>query len=156
MCPRDARLSPRRVGGHERGALHFRGVRLRSVRGAPAIAAGDGVVSSFFLWKDGSEVSGTYWNELDFEKVGADCHVETNAIHGNPAANHSQSHPALVNPCTTYHTYAYEWTPDAIVWLVDGTEIRRETGATATAYAQNATAMQLRFNVWPGDADVRR
>jgi endo-1,3-1,4-beta-glycanase ExoK len=115
-------------------------------------AAGDGVVSSFFLWKDGSEVSGTYWNELDFEKVGADCHVETNAIHGNPAANHSQSHPALVNPCTTYHTYAYEWTPDAIVWLVDGTEIRRETGATATAYAQNATAMQLRFNVWPGDA----
>ncbi len=115
-------------------------------------AAGDGVVSSFFLWKDGSEVSGTFWNELDFEKVGADCHVETNAIHGNPVMNHSKSHPALVDPCGTYHTYTYEWTPDAIVWLVDGQEIRRETGAIATAYAQNATAMQLRFNVWPGDA----
>ncbi len=115
-------------------------------------AAGDGVVSSFFLWKDGSEVSGTFWNELDFEKVGADCHVETNAIHGNPVMNHSKSHPELVDPCGTYHTYTYEWTPDAIVWLVDGKEIRRETGAIATAYAQNATAMQLRFNVWPGDA----
>lgn len=115
-------------------------------------AVGDGVVSSFFLWKDGSEVSGTFWNELDFEKVGADCHVETNAIFGNPAANHSQKHPALVDPCGTYHTYAYEWTPDAIVWLVDGAEIRRETGATATAFAQNASVMQLRFNVWPGDA----
>src|SRR5262245_35900211 len=43
-------------------------------------AGGDGVVSSFFLWKNGSEVAGTFWNELDFEKVGADCHVETNAI----------------------------------------------------------------------------
>ncbi len=114
-------------------------------------AAGDGVVSSFFLWKDGSEIEGTFWNELDFEKVGADCHVETNAIFGNPPSNHSQSHP-LDNPCETYHTYAYEWTPDAIVWLVDGVEIRRETGPTAAAFAENASGMQLRFNVWPGDA----
>ena len=43
-------------------------------------AEGDGVISSFFLWKDGSEVTGTFWNELDFEKVGADCHIETNNI----------------------------------------------------------------------------
>jgi MYXO-CTERM domain-containing protein len=31
-------------------------------------------------------------------------------------------------------------------------EVRRETGETATAYAENATAgMQIRFNIWPGD-----
>src|SRR6188768_2156939 len=30
-------------------------------------AASDGVISSFFLWKPGSEVAGTFWNELDFE-----------------------------------------------------------------------------------------
>src|SRR3954468_7682115 len=54
------------------------------------LAAGDGVVSSFFLWKDGSEKAGTFWNELDFEKLGADCHVETNAIYGNPNTNHSK------------------------------------------------------------------
>jgi len=37
---------------------------------------------------------------------------------------------------------------------VDGAEIRRETGATATAFADNAatSGMQMRFNVWPGDA----
>jgi hypothetical protein len=114
-------------------------------------AAGDGVVSSFFLWKDGSEKSGVFWNELDFEKVGADCHVETNAIYGNPPANHSQRHD-VADPCGTYHTYTYEWTPEAIVWLIDNVEVRRETGATAAAYAQNAQAMQIRFNVWPGDA----
>jgi len=116
-------------------------------------AAGDGVVGSFFLWKDGSEVSGTFWNELDFEKVGADCHLETNAYFGNPAATHVQKPTLATDLCADYHTYAYEWTPDYISWLVDGVEVRRETGPTATAYAENATTgMQIRFNIWPGDA----
>jgi hypothetical protein len=116
-------------------------------------AAGDGVVSSFFLWKNGSEMAGTFWNELDFEKLGADCHVETNAIYGNPSTNHNQT-ASIADACGGYHTYAYQWTPEAIVWLVDGVEIRRETGATATAFADNASAsgMQVRFNIWPGDA----
>jgi hypothetical protein len=116
-------------------------------------APGDGVVSSFFLWKDGSEKAGTFWNELDFEKLGADCHVQTNPIYGNPSADHGKQHALQLDLCGAYHTYTYEWTPEAIVWLVDGSEIRRETGATAQAYADNATAgMQMHFNVWPGDA----
>jgi endo-1,3-1,4-beta-glycanase ExoK len=116
-------------------------------------AAGDGVVSSFFLWKLGSEVSGTFWNELDIEKVGADCHISTNALYGNPGANHSRSHPPNADFCGAYHTYAYEWTPESIVWFIDGVELRRETGETAMAFADNASAgMQIRLNVWPGDA----
>lgn len=116
-------------------------------------AAGDGVISSFFLWKDGSEKSGTFWNELDFEKVGADCHLETNAFFGNPAVPHPMKQAITVDLCADFHTYVYEWTPEYIAWFVDGTEVRRETGATATAYAENATAgMQIRFNIWPGDA----
>ena len=117
-------------------------------------AAGDGVVSSFFLWKDGSEVSGTFWNELDFEKLNADCHVETNAIYGNPPSNNNEVATISGDPCGGYHVYAYEWTPDAIAWLVDGVEVRRDTGAAATAFADNASSagMQLRFNIWPGDA----
>ena len=116
-------------------------------------AAGDGVVSSFFLWKDGSEISGTFWNELDFEKLGADCHLETNAFFGLPAAVHAQKYTQFTDLCTTFHTYMYEWTPEYIAWFVDGTELRREVGDTAKAYAENATAgMQIRFNVWPGDA----
>ena len=116
-------------------------------------AAGDGVVSSFFLWKNGSEMAGTFWNELDFEKLGADCHVETNAIYGNPSSSHNQR-ASITDACGGYHTYAYEWTSEAIVWSVDGMEIRRETGATAAAFADNASAtgMQVRFNIWPGDA----
>lgn len=116
-------------------------------------AAGDGVVSSFFMWKDGSEKAGTFWNELDFEKLGGDCHVQTNPIYGNPSTDHGKQHALQLDLCGAYHTYTYEWTPEAIVWLVDGTEIRREVGATAQAFAENATAgMQIHFNVWPGDA----
>ena len=115
-------------------------------------AAGDGVVSSFFLWKSGSDAAGAFWNELDFEKVGADCHVQINAIFGALSANHTQTN-AVADACGGYYTYVFEWTPTYISWLVDGAEVRRDTGATATAFAQNATAgMQMHFNIWPGDA----
>jgi len=116
-------------------------------------AAGDGVVSSFFLWKSGSEMTGAYWNELDFEKVGADCHLQTNAIFGAPSTQHSQVNTLSADLCGAYHTYAFEWTPSYISFQVDGMEVRRETGTTAQAFAQNATqGMQMHFNVWPGDA----
>jgi endo-1,3-1,4-beta-glycanase ExoK len=116
-------------------------------------APGDGVVSSFFLWKNGSEMAGVYWNELDFEKVGADCHLQTNALHGSPVGGHEQSHALPSDLCGTYHDYAFEWTPTYIAWAIDGQEIRRDTGETAAAFAQNASAgMTFRFNVWPGNA----
>ncbi len=116
-------------------------------------APGSGVVGSFFLWKDGSEVDGTFWNELDFEALDANCQLKTNAYYGNPAVVHSQTAAVTADPCGGFHTYAYEWTPDYIAWLVDGVEVRRETGDTAAAYRDNtADGMQLRFNIWPGDA----
>jgi endo-1,3-1,4-beta-glycanase ExoK len=116
-------------------------------------AAGDGIISSFFLWKDGSEKSTVFWNELDFEKMGATCQLQTNSIYGLPQSNHEQLPDGLATLCDEYHTYSYEWTPDYIAWAVDGVEVRRETGAAAAAYSENASdGLQMRFNVWPGDA----
>jgi hypothetical protein len=114
---------------------------------------GDGIVSSFFLWKVGSEMEGTFWNELDFEKLWADCVLETNALYGDPEASHSATFESDADLCGQYHTYGYEWTPDYIVWTVDGVEIRRETGETAQVFRDNATqGMRIHFNIWPGDA----
>jgi hypothetical protein len=114
---------------------------------------GDGVVGAYFLWKAGSEVAGTFWNELDFEKIGADCQLESNAFYGNPAAVHAQRHTPATLLCGSYHTFAFEWTPEYLAWFVDGMELRRDTGDAAAAYAENAAAgMQYRFNLWPGDA----
>lgn len=117
------------------------------------MTAGDGVVSAFFLWKEGSEMSGTFWNELDYEKIDADCKLQTNALYGNPSQNHNKQATVSVDLCGGFHVYAYEWTADYIAWSLDGMEIRRETGETAAAYAQNASAgMQIHFNIWPGDS----
>jgi len=117
-------------------------------------APGDGVVSSFFLWKNGSEVAGAYWNEIDFEKVGANCGMTTNARYGTTATSHSQTKTMPGNSCAEYHTYGIDWTPSYIAWSVDGSEFRRDTGDTATAFSQNASAgMAIHFNIWPGNAN---
>ncbi|MEY4548460.1 MAG: hypothetical protein RL685_4655 [Pseudomonadota bacterium] len=116
-------------------------------------AAGDGVISSFFLWKPGSEMPGTFWNELDFEKLGADCRLQTNPLYGLPVADHSRVESVEGDLCAEYHTYTFEWTPSYIAYLVDGVEVRRDGEDVAAAFALNAASgMQMHFNVWPGDA----
>ena len=118
-------------------------------------APGDGVVSSFFLWKDGSS-STTSWNELDYEKVNAACQLQTNIWSGT--GTQSPQLPSITaDLCGGYHTYTFEWTPDYIAWFVDGTQLRRETGSVVAEYTQNAAqGMAIHFNVWVGNAIVRR
>jgi len=79
--------------------------------------------------------------------------LETNPYFGSPAVVHAQRHTLALDLCGAFHTYTCEWTPDAIVWRVDNMEIRRETGATAQAFADNASAkgLSIHVNVWPGD-----
>ena len=114
-------------------------------------APGEGVVSSFFLWKDGSS-SATSWNELDYEKVNSTCRLTTNIWTGTGTQS-SQTNTTTFDVCADYHTYAFEWTPDCIAWFIDGTQIRLVTGASVTEYTQNASqGMAIHFNVWAGDA----
>ena len=114
-------------------------------------APGEGVVSSFFLWKDGSS-STTSWNELDYEKVKAACQLQTNIWSGT--GTQSPQIPSITaDLCGGYHTYTFEWTPDYIAWFVDGTQLRRETGSVVAEYTQNAAkGMAIHFNVWVGNS----
>ena len=90
-------------------------------------AAGSGVVSSFFtyrdFWSDG--LSGSqHWNEIDLEWLGNhDDKVQTNLIIQN-----GWDLPELVNldinPHEDFHTYAFEWTPDYVAFFVDEQMIR--------------------------------
>lgn len=118
-------------------------------------AAGDGVVSTFFLWKDGSEMADVFWNEVDIEKLGADCNgYSSNAFYGLPQVVHEEHLDAEADLCAGYHTHTMEWTPEAIVWYLDGVELRRVTGEDVAAYNDNAPeGMQMRFNLWVGRAD---
>ena len=114
-------------------------------------APGEGVVSSFFLWRDGSS-STTSWNELDFEKANAICKLQTNIWTGKGTQSSQVNTPSF-NVCSDYHTYAFEWTPDYIAWVIDGTQVRKVTGASVTEYTQNAAqGMSMHFNTWAGNA----
>ena len=114
-------------------------------------APGEGVVSSFFLWKDGSSAT-TPWNELDYEKVNGTCRLTTNIWTGRGTQS-SQTNTTAFDVCADYHTYVFEWTPDYIAWFIDGAQIRRVTGASVTEYTQNAAqGMAIHFNIWAGDA----
>ena len=90
-------------------------------------AAGSGVVSSFFtyrdFWSDGLTGS-QHWNEIDLEWLGNhDDKVQTNLIIQN-----GWDLPELVdidiNPHEDFHIYAFEWTPDYVAFFVDEQMIR--------------------------------
>lgn len=114
-------------------------------------APGEGVVSSFFLWKDGSS-STTSWNELDFEKINSACRLQTNLWSGTGTQSQQINTPTF-DICADYHTYGIEWTPDYIAWVIDGNQVRKETGAKVMEYTKNASqGMQMHFNLWQGDS----
>ena len=130
-----------------RTQAYFYGRFEARVRFAP----GEGVVSSFFLWRDGSS-STTSWNELDFEKINSDCRLQTNIWTGKGTQSATINTPSF-NICNDYHTYAFEWTPDYIAWFIDGAQVRKVTGANVTEYTQNASqGMSIHFNIWQGDS----
>jgi hypothetical protein len=91
-------------------------------------------------------------NELDCEKINATCRLQNNVWRGKGTQSAQVTAPAF-DICSDYHTYAFEWTPDYIAFFIDGSQIRRVTGALVTEYTQNASqGMAIHFNVWAGDS----
>jgi len=96
----------------------------------------------------GSEMPATFWNELDFEKFGGKCRLQTNPLYGAPLVDHGEIATVAGDLCNGYHPYPFEWTPEYIAWLVDGVEVRREAGEPATAFATKAAhGTQIHFNI---------
>jgi len=116
------------------------------------LVAGDGIISSMFLWKDGSEKDEEIWNEIDIEVLGCTPTGFQSAIHwgkgGWSDMTHLETFHKLEKPLTTqYNTYVIEWTPDYILWKLNDSIIRKDTGDIARKFRD--APMQLRFNVWP-------
>ena len=112
-------------------------------------AEGSGILSNFFLWKEGSELPGVAWEEVDIEVFGRDQarSWQSNIITGLDSRSTSeQVHDAGVSLAQNYHTYSIEWTPQWVRWRVDG-ELVRETQGGQTGDLINPA--QARFNFWP-------
>lgn len=110
----------------------------------------DGVVSSFFTYT-GEWDKGNDWDEIDFEVLGKDTtKVQLNYWrNGNP---HEQLIDLGFDASEDFHTYAFDWHNDKIIWYVDGKEVRRVENTAKTADKNKVCMYEQRImmNAWPG------
>ncbi len=112
------------------------------------MARGSGILSTFFTYKDGSEGSQTFWEEIDIEVFGKDDATtwQSNIITGQGTRETTEAvHTHPTSLADGYHTYALEWTPDYVAWEVDGEEIRR---VESSQVSDLSSPQSLRFNIW--------
>jgi endo-1,3-1,4-beta-glycanase ExoK len=119
-------------------------VRMRMIRGS-------GLLSTFFTYKTGSELAGAFWEETDIEVFGKDNARtwQSNIIVGNPKTNSEAVHTAPASLADDYHTYTLEWTPNSVIWLLDGTQVRKAEGGPASSLT---SSQNLRFNAWSSES----
>lgn len=121
-------------------------------------ARGGGVITPFFLWKDGSERPGASWQEQDFEIFGRDGTYQTQVMTpgkaGDVRTEHTRRHTLPAPAWDYYYTYRMEWSEDRLAFYVDGRLVREETDPAEFAKLldpSQAEAAQLRIGIWAGD-----
>ncbi|KAF2135013.1 glycoside hydrolase family 16 protein [Dothidotthia symphoricarpi CBS 119687] len=107
-------------------------------------APGAGIVSSFVLQSDTLD-------EIDWEWLGADPdEVQSNYFgKGQTTSYNRGAFHADTGSQTTYKMYTIEWTPEQIVWQIDGKTVRTLEPANAeNQYPQSP--MQIKLGAWSG------
>lgn len=113
--------------------------------------AKSGTVSSFFLYYNNShEGKGEPWRELDIEILGKNPKgFQSNPITGTAAKRITAEkfHDTPDDLSKTFKTYVMEWTPDSIVWQLDGKTIRKIATDSSTIDLRSKP-MSWRMNLW--------
>ncbi|CAK7265800.1 hypothetical protein SEPCBS119000_001701 [Sporothrix epigloea] len=107
-------------------------------------APGIGIVTSFVLQSDDLD-------EVDWEWLGAeDYQVQTNYFSKGDTSTYNRGGTSGVNsPQGGFHTYTVDWSPEAIVWSIDGVVVRTLTAASANGGATfPQTPMQIKLGTW--------
>lgn len=81
----------------------------------------DGVVSSFFTYTGPSD--NNPWDEIDIEILGKDTTKVQFNYFTNGRGNNEYLHELGFDASEDFHTYAFEWHEDKIIWFVDGIEV---------------------------------
>lgn len=116
-------------------------------------AAKLGTVSSFFTYFDSSYISGKPWREIDIEVLGN----KPNGFQSNLIATNASMQKldtavfqSSSDVSVDYHTYTLDWTPDSVVWRLDGVRVRKQAGNWRVAALQDK-AESYRMNLWASD-----
>ncbi len=115
------------------------------------LVSAPGVVSSFFTYDDESwQGEGRPWREIDFEVIGKKPkQLQTNMITGklNRRVHSEKIHP--LPEVNQFVEYALIWTPDEIIWQVNGKTVRHDTAASSKQVRDmRNTPQSYRSNIW--------
>ncbi|KAJ2454154.1 putative glycosidase CRH2 [Coemansia sp. RSA 2336] len=115
-----------------------------------------GVVSSFIIRND------LVGDEIDFEFVGADkSTVQSNYYwHDNLDYTKMIKSPPMSDTTQNFHTYQIQWTPDQIVWAVDGNAFRTVKRSETWDSASNTfkypdAEAYVSFSIWDGGSGAK-
>ena len=97
-----------------------------------------GIVSSFFTY------TANPWDEIDIEFLGKDTTKVQFNYFTNSAGKHEYVYNLGFDASTSFHTYAFNWQPTYIAWLVDGKEVYRATNNIPSHPGK------IMMNLWPG------
>lgn len=108
-----------------------------------------GIVSSFFTYA-GEDVGDPH-DEIDFELLGhSPRHAHLNFF--SNGANQPVDVRLWFDTSAAEHLYAYEWSPDAIIWSVDRVEVRRVVSGADLRIP--TTTGRVMASVWAGNRKV--
>ncbi len=102
----------------------------------------DGVVSSFFTYTGPTD--NNPWDEIDIEFLGKDTTIVQFNYFTNSQGNHEYIHDLGFDASENFHTYAFEWHEDKIIWFVDNVEVY-----TASENIP-VTKSKIMMNAWCG------
>ncbi|KAL8893338.1 MAG: hypothetical protein Q9192_005365 [Flavoplaca navasiana] len=110
-------------------------------------APGVGIISSMVLLSDD-------FDEIDWEFLGgATTNVQTNYFGKGYTGTYNRStSPAVESPQTQYHTYALDWTTEALTWSIDGVVVRTLKAAEADGNGDQypQSPMKVSLSLWDG------
>lgn len=102
----------------------------------------DGVVSSFFTYTGPSD--NNPWDEIDVEILGKDTTKVQFNYYTNGKGNHEYMYELGFDASEDFHTYAFEWHEDKIIWFVDDVEVHSVTENIPV------TKGKIMMNAWCG------
>jgi beta-glucanase (GH16 family) len=129
------------------GTVHYGRWEVRMLAGAKS-----GTVSSFFTYYNNSHEGGVEpWREIDIEILGKNPKgFQSNLITGTAKERKTSDkfHPTEADLSKTFHTYVLEWTPDSIVYELDGKRIRTYPASDSQVIDLRSKPQSWRMNLW--------
>jgi len=105
-------------------------------------------IAAMFVYKDARFRE---WREIDFELTGeSPTSITTNVLNADnmkrwKAGIALPQTVSVANSRSDFHTYAFEWLPDRITWLIDGKKVREYTGGSVPVPDK---AGKIVMNLW--------